>query len=462
VAICYRTVVLGDQTMTKFGTVLLVDDDPLVLEVLVETFCDDYEIISASSGEEALAALENSQTVNTIVLDIRMEGMDGLQTATLIRDINPDIPVVFHTGYPGDFSESTVNSEYQPFDYVGKNERPIRLERAVKNAVAYHKLSINRDELVEKALKGFGMVGRSKHMQMVYRTIAKVGPTNSKVVILGPTGSGKELVARAIHAQSKRSDERLVIFNCSHKSHELIESELFGHLRGSFTGATEDRMGVFEYADGGTLFLDEIGDLDVTTQVKLLRVLETGEMSRIGSPEIVRVDVRLICATHRNLLAEVENGTFREDLVYRLNGVTITLSSLKERREDIPELIDYFLRRHCQRSGHGLKIFQPEARQLLIEYDWPGNVRQLMDAVQSLVDIVPSFLISSSDVTNYLEFEGLTTGNDNGFQGKVRDFKRTLLIQALDLSGNNMSAAARMLSLDPSNFRKLAKGLDLF
>lgn len=448
--------------MTMFGTILLVDDDPLVLEVLVETFCDDYEVISVSSGEEALVALGRSPNINAIVLDIRMEGMDGLQTATLIRDINPDIPVVFHTGYPGDFSESTVDSEYQPFDYVGKNERPIRLERAVKNAVAFHKLSVNRDDLVEKALNGFGMVGRSNQMQLVYRMIAKVGPTNSKVVILGPTGSGKELVARAIHAQSKRSDKRLVIFNCSHKSHELIESELFGHLKGSFTGAIEDQMGVFEYADGGTLFLDEIGDLDATTQVKLLRVLETGEMSRIGSPEVIRVDVRLICATHRNLLAEVKNGTFREDLVYRLNGVTITLSSLKERREDIPELIDYFLRRYCKRNDHGLKIFQPEARKLLIEYDWPGNVRQLMDAVQSLIDIVPSFFISKSDVVNYLEFAGLTDStNDNGFQDKVRDFKRTLLIQALDSSGHNMSAAARILSLDPSNFRKLAKGLDL-
>jgi len=447
--------------MAKFGTVLLVDDDPLVLEVLVETFCDDYKVISVSSGEEALAALECSPNINAIVLDIRMEGMDGLQTATRIRDINPDIPVVFHTGYPGDFSESKVDSEYQPFDYVGKNERPIRLERAVKNAVAYHRLSVNRDELVERALNSFGMVGRSRHMQMVYRTIAKVAPSSSKVVILGPTGSGKELVARAIHSQSKRADQRLVVFNCSHKSHELIESELFGHLKGSFTGAFEDRIGVFEYADRGTLFLDEIGDLDATTQVKLLRVLETGEMSRIGSPEIIRVDVRLICATHCNLLAEVQKGTFREDLIYRLSGVTITLPSLKDRREDIPELIDFFLRRHCERNDHALKIFQPEARRLLIEYDWPGNVRQLMDAVQSLVDIVPSFLISRSDVAKYLEFEGLVISNNGGFQEKVRDFKRILLIQTLDLTGNNMSAAARMLSLDPSNFRKLAKGFDL-
>jgi DNA-binding NtrC family response regulator len=173
------------------------------------------------------------------------------------------------------------------------------------------------------------------------------------------------------------------------------------------------------------------------------------------------VDVRLICATHRNLTAEVEKGSFREDLVYRLNGVTITLPPLKERREDIPGLLDYFLLRHCERNGHGLKILQPEARQLLIEYKWPGNVRQLTDAVQSLVDIVPSFMIARSDVASYLESESLTGNHNGGFQDKVRDYKRTLLIQSLDLANNNMSAAARMLSLDPSNFRKLAKAFDL-
>lgn len=443
------------------GTVLIVDDDPLVLEVLVETFSDDYEVIFATNGLDALEAVRTRPNINAIIMDIRMEGMDGLQTAVQIKDIQENIPIVFHTGYPGDYSEEELEDKYQPFDYIGKNERPIRLERAVKHAVAYHKISGSRDGLVEKALRSFGMVGRSVSMQAVYRAIAKVGPAHSKVMILGPTGTGKELVARAIHSQSERADQRLVVFNCSHKPHDLTESELFGHLKGSFTGAVEDRVGMFEYADGGTLFLDEIGDLDITTQVKLLRVLETGEMCRIGSPEVTTVDVRLICATHCNLPDMVAVGAFREDLYYRLKGVTISLPALQNRREDIPDLIDCFAERHCARNGHGLKLFQPEARQLLVEFDWPGNVRQLMDTVQSLIDITPSFLISKTDVEKYLGFQGLHVNPNGSFQARVREYKRTLLIQALDASNSNMSAAARSLSLDPSNFRKLAKALNL-
>jgi len=447
--------------MASQGTILVVDDDSLVLEVLVETFCDEYRVIAASSGPEALQALEKHLEINAVVLDIRMQGMDGLQTAVKIRDIRQDIPIVFHTGFPGDYSESEVQEQYQPFDYVGKHERPIRLERAVHNAVAFHRLTRNRDELVQKALNAFGMVGGSRQMQAVYRLIAHVAPSNSKVMILGATGTGKELVARAIHAQSGRVSKRMVIFNCSHKPQDLVVSELFGHLKGSFTGAIEDRKGTFEYADGGTLFLDEIGDLDITTQVKLLRVLESGEMSRIGSAEVIKVDVRLICATHRDLQAMVREGTFREDLFYRLKGITISLPPIRERREDIPELIDFFVARHCAHNDHGIKVLQPEARQLLIEYDWPGNVRQLLDAVQSLVDLTPSFLISRTDVERYLDFQGMTSNDDGGFKDRVREYKRILIIQALDRAQGNIAVAARTLALDPSNLRKMAKSLDL-
>ena len=443
------------------GTVLLVDDDPLVLEVLVETFGDEYDVVKAASGPEALEALKDHRDINAVVLDIRMQGMDGLETASRIRDARPDLPIVFHTGYPGDYSEQDVQNKYEPFDYVGKNERPLRLERAVRNAVTFHRLTQNRDDLVKKALHGFGMVGGSKSMQTVYCAIAKVGPSNSKVMILGATGTGKELVARAIHSQSARADKRLVIFNCSHKPQDLVESELFGHLKGSFTGAVTDRLGMFEYADGGTLFLDEIGDLDITTQVKLLRVLENGEMSRIGSPEVIKVDVRLICATHCDLHEMADRGLFREDLYYRLKGVTITLPPLKERREDIPALIDYFVERHCARNGHSVKVLQPEARQLLIEYEWPGNVRQLMDAIQSLVDLTPSFLISKADVEKHLHFQGWLETDGGSFQDRVREFKRTLVIQALDRTNQNLTSAAKSLSLDTSNFRKLAKAMDL-
>lgn len=447
--------------MEKLGKILIVDDDPLVLEALQESFIDEYDVKAATSGEEAIKLFQANNDIETIILDIKMAKMDGLKTATFLKKINPQIPIIFHTGYPGDYSETDIEEGYQPFDYVGKNERPTRLSRAVKNAVAFYQLKSSNQHLIKYAKDHYGIVGKSTVMTDIYQTIEKIGPSGNKVMILGPTGSGKELVARAIHKRSQRAENPLVIFNCNHKAPDLVESELFGHLKGSFTGAISDRIGLFEYADGGTIFLDEIGDLDITTQGKILRVLETGEMSRIGSPEIVKVDVRLICATHHNLAEMVQESQFREDLYYRLKGVTIMLPSLKERREDIPDLIDYFAERYCHKIGYGLKVFEPDARECMLEYDWPGNVRQLLDTVQSLIDLTPSYYITKDEVQKYLNFTLLDQGDDQAFRDRVKDFKKVLILKTLDRNNNNISASARDLALDPSNLRKLIKELDI-
>ena len=447
--------------MERLGTVLIVDDDALVLEALKQTFMDDYRVVAASTGEEAVAAVKSDHDLDTVVLDIRMAKMDGLQTAHLIRQINPELPIIFHTGYPGEYSESRIEKDHQPFDYVGKNEQPERLIRAVKNAVSFYRLKADSATLVALAHRHFGMVGKSKAMQEIYQTIEKIAPTDNKVMIFGQTGTGKELVARAIHKRSRRAGARLVILNCNHKAPDLVESELFGHLRGSFTGAIADRMGLLEYADGGTLFLDEIGDLDMTTQARLLRVIETGEMERIGSPEVRHVNVRCICATNRDLAKLVDESKFREDLFYRLKGVTITIPPLKQRREDIPELIDFFVEDYSLKEGDGIKIFEPAARDLLIEYDWPGNVRQLLDTVQSLIDLSFSSFITRQEVENYLAHGNDRHVDEGSFHDRVREFKRTIIIQALARNNNNVSAAARELSLDPSNFRKMIKDLGL-
>ena len=440
---------------------MLVDDDPLVLEALQHTFDDDYDVVSASSGAEALEICARDTRIETVVLDIKMARMDGLKTASKLKDINAGIPIIFHTGYPGDYSEDDIEQGHQPFDYVGKNERPARLRRAVKNAVSFYRLKTGHTDLAKLAREEFSMVGNSRAMLDVYRTIEKIGPTDNKVMILGPTGTGKELVARAIHRRSRRADMHLAIFNCNHKAPDLVESELFGHLKGSFTGAVADRVGMFEFADLGTVFLDEIGDLDITTQAKILRVLETGEMQRIGSPEIVRVDVRLICATHHNLPIRIAEKMFREDLYYRLKGVTISLPSLKDRREDIPDLIDFFTRRYCQKIGSGLKLFEPAARDYLIEFDWPGNVRQLLDTVQSLIDLTPSYYITKRDVAGYLVLAENPVDGDGTLADQMREFKRTLILKTLDRNAKNISAAARELSLDPSNLRKIIKDLKI-
>ncbi|UCE25144.1 MAG: sigma-54-dependent Fis family transcriptional regulator [Candidatus Zixiibacteriota bacterium] len=447
--------------MDKPGKILVVDDDPLVLEALHQTFMDDYEVLLASSGADAIDTVASDQTIETVVLDIKMARMDGLKTASKLKELSPDIPIIFHTGYPGDYSEDEIEKGHQPFDYVGKNERPARLIRAVKNAVSYYRLKTGQSDLASLAREQFGMVGRSRGMLEVYRTIEKIGPTDNKVMILGPTGTGKELVARALHKRSNRSGKPLAIFNCNHKAPDLVESELFGHLKGSFTGAVADKIGMFEYADQGTVFLDEIGDLDITTQAKILRVLETGEMQRIGSPETIKVDVRLICATHHDLLTRVQENRFREDLYYRIKGVTITLPALKDRREDIPQLIDFFSHRYCARIGSGLKIFEPEARDYLIEFDWPGNVRQLLDTVQSLIDLSPSYYITRKEVASYLVLTENPADGDGSFADRIRDFKRTLILKSLDRHGRNVSAAARELSLDPSNLRKIIKDLKI-
>ncbi len=447
--------------MAKTGKILIVDDDPLVLEALNETFLDDYDVVAAASGQEALQALDKHGDLDTVVLDIKMARMDGLETACRIREINPDLPVIFHTGYPGDYSERDIDAEHKPFDYVGKNERPSRLHRSVRNAVFMHRLRTSSSDLVELARRHYGMVGRSRLMRDVYQMIEKIGPTNNKVMILGPTGAGKELVARALHRRSRRVDETLAIFNCNHKAPDLVESELFGHLRGSFTGAVADRVGMFEYAHGGTVFLDEIGNLDITTQGKLLRVLESGEMQRIGSPETIRVDVRVICATNCDLEQMVSQGKFREDLYYRLKGIRIVVPTLAERREDIPDLIDFFTDNYCRKTDDGIKVFEPAARDLLIEYDWPGNVRQLQDTVQSLIDLSLSHLITRLEVQQYLSFAGADTDSPRTLKERVREFKRLVVIQCLARHAGNVAAAARDLGLDSANLRKMIKDLDI-
>ncbi len=447
--------------MNKQGVILVVDDDALVLEALYEIFIDDYEIVLASSGKEAIEQLRKLTVCNAIILDIRMAKLDGLQTASELQRISPDIPIIFHTGYPGDYSENDIEKKYQPFDYVGKNESPVRLQRAVRNAVAFHHLHTGKTALIEMARNHHGLVGHSAPMQEVYKTIEKIGPTDSKVMILGPTGTGKELVARAIHSRSARENKQLAIFNCNHKSADLVGSELFGHLKGSFTGAIADRIGMFEYADKGTLFLDEIGDLDSATQAKILRVIETGEMQKIGSPEIIKVDVRLICATHQNLKELVDRGEFREDLYFRLKGVTIHMPALKSRREDIGDLIDYSIEKCCSTDGGGLKVFEPEARELLIAYDWPGNVRQLIDTVNSLIYLTPSYYITAKAVEKYLQFESSLDNHGRSLSEQLRNFKRTVLLQTLDRTDNNVSAAARELHVDASNLRKLIKDLNI-
>ncbi|HOZ07234.1 MAG TPA: sigma-54 dependent transcriptional regulator [candidate division Zixibacteria bacterium] len=447
-------------------TILLVDDDPLVLEALRDLFSDDYTPLSARSGEEAVRIVEGHRDICVVVMDIRMPGMDGIAAARAIARMEPELAVIFHTGYPGDYDEHEIDEREAPYDYVEKGVSGLRLLRSVRHAAERSRLKGDVERLRGHAADCLGILGRSAGMLEVFRLIHRAGPSNSKVMILGETGTGKELVAKALHALSPRAGKPLAVFNCNHKSTDLVESELFGHLKGAFTGAIADRIGLFRYADGGTVFLDEIGDLDITTQAKLLRVLESGEFHPIGSPRIQACDVRVLCATHRDLSGMVRESKFREDLYYRLRGVEIRIPPLRERREDIPLLAARFLDRLTVERDGFPRVIDRAAMEMLIAYDWPGNVRQLLSTIESLLVLTDSELITRADIARQLGAGENAAGPpaESGrptLAQRVREYRRNCIIEALAAAGGNISEAARILGVDRSNLRRDIQDLDI-
>jgi two-component system, NtrC family, nitrogen regulation response regulator NtrX len=440
-------------------SVLLVDDDPHVLNMLRMILGEEHCLLSAASGTEAVDVVtHDGDAIAAVVMDIKMAGMDGVAAARLITKSRPDIPIIFHTGYPGEYKESDIDASERPFDYIQKGNSIPQLLRSLRNAVETFQLRRDGKSLTDRAEAEYGIVGRSRSVQDVLHIVRKVAPTDSKVMIFGETGTGKELIARALHQSSPRAQKRLAIFNCNHKSPDLVEAELFGHTKGAFTSAFAYRVGIFEYADGGTLFLDEIGDLDITTQAKLLRVLESGEFQIIGAPETRTIGVRLVCATHRDLEQMVKEGSFREDLFYRLKGVQIRLPALRERREDIPLLVQKFCDRFTIERDRSPKMILPEAMNVLVEYDWPGNVRQLLDTIESLTVLTESDVITPADVAFQLKGVGSDCPSKSlSLAERTRDFERTLIIEALTVAGGRVASAAQLLDIDVSNLHRKLK-----
>jgi len=440
--------------------VLLVDDDPHVLSVLVELFNDDYALLSAQSGAEAIERVQGDSDVAVAVLDIKMAEMNGITTARQIREIDSSIRVIFHTGYPGEYDEDEIDQAETPFDYVVKGRSSTRLMRSVRNAYESHLMDHKPGDLVREAERNYGLIGASSAMQEIYRLIGKVARANTKVMILGETGTGKEVVARAIHANSKRRDNKFGIVNCNHKSTELVEAELFGYKKGAFTGAASDRQGLFSVATGGTVFLDEIGDLSSTTQMALLRVLETGECRQMGPEgEDYRTDVRVLCATHRNLEELVEDNTFREDLYYRLRGAVMSLPPLRHRREDIPILVERFRDQITLEQGLPFTVLDSDALGLLINHDWPGNVRQLRDTVESLIVLADSELISADEVARFLgNTEGPARRSKGGLSSRMKEVEKALILEALVESNYSISDAAMLLDVERSTLSRKIKG----
>ncbi len=378
--------------------ILIIEDESAIRRVLVKIISEestDYEVDEAEDGLVGLEMVKKGD-YDLIMSDIKMPKMDGVEVLSKIKVLKPEIPVVMISGH-GDLDTAVDTMRLGAFDYISKPPDLNRLLNTVRNALDRKSLQVENQRLKKKVNKKYEMVGSSQSMEKIKSLIEKVAPTDARVLITGPNGTGKELVAHWLHEKSERLKAPMIEVNCAAIPSELIESELFGHVKGSFTGANKDRAGKFEAANKGTRFLDEIGDMSLSAQAKVLRALQENTISRVGSDKDIKVDVRVIAATNKDLKKEIAEGNFREDLYHRLAVILIQVPALNDRREDIPELLDYFLGQISQDQGVGAKKFAPEAIKLLQSYDWTGNIRELRNVVERLV-ILGGTEIDANDV----------------------------------------------------------------
>ncbi len=425
--------------------VLIVDDETIVRESLGDYLREHgYSVDLAADGPTAVEMVARG-AYHMVVLDIRMPGMDGIETLREIKARRPDLPVLMITAY-ADVSTAVASMKAGAYDYVLKPFDPDELAMSVRNVVTHQNLlreNLALRRKLEERERFDEMIGRAPLMRAVFDTISAVADTNVTVLIRGESGTGKEMVARTIHTRSNRASGPFIAINCGALPETLIESELFGHERGAFTGAVARRKGRFELANGGTLLLDEIGEMAPKMQVELLRVIETRQFVRVGGTETVSSDVRIVAATNRDLLADVKAGRFREDLYYRLNVVTVLLPPLRDRREDIPLLAEHFLRHHAKEMGRPARAFSPDALALLLAYDWPGNVRELANAVERAVAIGKTELVSPADLSIDAPEEVVA-----GTGKTLREIERRQVAAILDECGWNITRAAETLGID--------------
>ncbi|MFZ9004234.1 MAG: sigma-54-dependent transcriptional regulator [Robiginitalea sp.] len=378
--------------------ILVIEDEAAIRRVLVKILNeenDKYEIQEAENGASGMDMLRKSD-YDLVLCDIKMPKMDGVEVLQEARREKPEIPFIMISGH-GDLDTAVHTMRLGAFDYISKPPDLNRLLTTVRNALDRKELVAANKRLKKKVSKSFEMIGESAEIQRIKEMIDKVAPTDARVLITGSNGTGKELVAHWIHEKSSRSAAPFVEVNCAAIPSELIESELFGHVKGAFTSAVKDRAGKFETANTGTLFLDEIGDMSLSAQAKVLRALQENRISRVGSDKDIKVDVRVVAATNKDLQKEIEAGNFREDLYHRLAVILIRVPDLNERREDIPLLIEYFAARISDEQGTAPKAFSKEAVRLLQDYDWTGNIRELRNVVERLI-ILGGAQVSAQDV----------------------------------------------------------------
>ena len=441
-------------------SILVVDDEPGVRSALSGVLKDEgYDVEAVDSGEACLERLARV-SYDLVVLDVWLPGMDGLATLARMRERQVDTQVVVISGH-GNIESAVRAIKMGAFDFV---EKPLSLEKTVlvvRNALRQRRLEAENQALRARVETQHTMVGDSYAMQQLRDQVAMAAPTNGRVLIFGENGTGKELVARNVHSMSRRRTGPFVEVNCAAIPEELIESELFGHVRGAFTGAVADRRGKFELAHGGTIFLDEIGDMSLKTQAKVLRVLQEQVVVAVGGSKEIRVDVRVIAATNKDLSGEIRAGRFREDLYFRLNVIPIFVPPLRDRQEDIPLLADHFMAMLAKEYGRRPKAFERDAVTSLTQYGWPGNVRELRNLVERLMIMVPGDRITSRDLS-FLDSGGMAPADAvrPSAMGPLHDardqFERDYILRALAQQQGNISRTAEMLGVERSNlYRKM-------
>ncbi|HEY3381456.1 MAG TPA: sigma-54 dependent transcriptional regulator [Vicinamibacterales bacterium] len=440
--------------------ILVIDDDAAVREsmrMILEY--EGYEFIGASSGPDGITVVER-ESPDLVFLDIKMPGMDGLEVLDRVKAMT-DVPIVMISGH-GTGATGADAIRRGAFDFIDKPLATDRILVTIRNATEQRRMKDEVKDLRRAVESKHEMVGSSPQIRQVMEAVRRAAPTNATVLIQGESGVGKELVARAIHRNSLRSRERFVQVNCAAIPEELIESELFGHEKGSFTGATEKQIGKFEQADRGTIFLDEVGDMSLKTQAKVLRVLQEGEVERVGSSRTIRVDVRVIAATNKDLEREIEKGTFREDLFFRLSVIPVFVPPLRERAEDIPLLVQHFLDALARENNFRRRRVTPQAMEALRRYRWKGNIRELRNTVERMIIMSPGDTVDTDDLPEALRFDARPAPTDNGGESRaaatLREFKetseRSFLVQKLRDNGWNISRTAEVIGTPRSNLYK--------
>jgi two-component system nitrogen regulation response regulator NtrX len=445
--------------------ILIVDDEPGIRSTLSGVLTDEgYAVAAAESGEAGLEELAE-RPVDLVLLDIWLTGMDGLEMLTRIQEIPADTrPAVVMISGHGNIETAVKATKLGAYDFL---EKPLSIEKTtlvIQNAIEHRRLQRENTRLRQDTSSKYHIIGESVPMKALRQQLGLMACTNGRVLIYGESGTGKELVARALHVMSHRSAQAFVEVNCAAIPEELIESELFGHLKGSFNGAQETKIGKFQKADGGSLFLDEVGDMSLRTQAKVLRALEEQRFEPVGARDSVQVDVRVIAATNKNLDEEIERGNFREDLFYRLNVIPFYVPPLRDRAEDIPVLADYFLQEFTTSYGRKPKELTPEAYDVLREYHWPGNVRELRNLIERIVILNPQVRVDGRHIPLATSKRSVMERPIDRF-GSLMEFRqaqeREYILKTLEETEGNVTRTAELLGLERSNLYRKMKTLGI-